>query len=208
MRAKLISCWTAACCVGALAVVQGCVPPLPPSADAAALRAVKRTIVLPLADGPRPTKAERSGYALQSAMMPELLSIPGLTVINVAPAQLKETLDKLGYAMEDRYDPVVAADVAKALGADTVITGEITHYDIQKEKGESAVFIFTDGSTTTLHWVSANIRVVRASDARIIYAGGGTASSPTGYAAAAEAVCKHAFHAMRAFLEHERKQKR
>lgn len=209
MRPKhLISRRASACCLLALVGVHGCVPVLPPAADATALRAAKRVIVLPLADGPAGPRAQRSGYAMQSAIMPELLSMPGLDVVNVSPAQLQKTLDKLGYALEDRYDPVVAADVAKALGADTVITGEITHYDTQKEKGETVIVIVGSGSTDTLHWVSANLRVIRAADARIIYTGGGTASSPTGYTPAAEAVCKRALHAMRSFLEYERKHKR
>lgn len=209
MRPKhLISRRTAACGLLALLAVHGCVPVLPPASDAAALRAAKRMIVLPLADGPAGPRAQRSGSAMRSAIMPQLLNMPGLDVVNVSPAQLQKKFDELGYALEDRYDPVVAADVAKALGADTVITGEITHYDIQKEKGETVIVIVGSGGTDTLHWVSANIRVIRADDARIIYTGGGTASSPTGFTPAAEAVCKRAFHSMRSFLEYERKRKR
>jgi len=203
-RERLIRRMILAGALPAVWALQGCAPARPPLFDAQALARCDRVIVVPLADGPGP-KATGSGKALRGAVIRELLHMPDLGVINLTDQNLATTLQKLGYAVQDCYDPMVAAEVGRALDADTVVTGEITHYDTQQEQAQTTVMIVTGGGTDTTHWVSASIRMVRARDAKIIYTGKATASHTEGYTQASAAVCKELFASLKHFLEHEKK---
>lgn len=199
-RRRVMLCGAAAAALTAA----GCAPPRPALFDAQALAHADRLIVLPLADGPGP-KAKGSGAVLRGAAIRELLHMPDVGVLNVTDDQLQETLTKLGFAVQDCYDPAVAAEVGRALGVDAVVTGEVTHYDTQQEQAQTTVMIVTGGGTDTIHWVSAALRVVRSKDGRIIYTGRGCASHPEGYTQAAQTVCKQALASLKYFLEHEKK---
>lgn len=206
-RKRLIRPMMLAGVLPALCALAGCAPARPPLFDAEALAQADRVIVLPLADGPGP-KANGSGKVLRGAVIRELLHMPDLGVINLTDENLQALLQKLGYAVQDCYDPMVAAEVARALDADTVVTGEITHYDTQQEQARTTVIIVTGGGTDTTHWVSANVRLIRAKDAKIIYTGTGTASHTEGYTQAASSVAKRSFASLRYFLEHEKKKRK
>jgi len=193
--------------VAVVPAMNGCAPRRPVLFDADALASAHEFIVLPLTDGPGPN-AQGSGKALRGAIVSELLDMGDLNLIHFTEQDLKGILDKLGYSRRDCYDPVVAAAVAKTRNADTVVTGEVTHYDSQQERGQTTILVLSGGGTSTTHWVSANVRVLRASDGKIIYTGTGTTSSDKGYSDAARGACKQAFASMRHFLAREKKRRK
>ena len=186
--------------LAAAGVLAGCEPVKPALFDAEALRSARRLVVLPLADAPGPEGA-RSGRIGGGAAMAELVKMGSYRVIDLPPDELKAALAKTGYGLADRYDPAVAAAVAKTLGADAAVAGEITHYGTQKEQTAATVTYVSSSKTVTTHWVSLSLRIVRADDARIIYTGTGTASAKESYSPACDAACAQALAALKHLLK-------
>ena len=184
--------------VGAVAMT-GCQPADSPLFDGDAIAAARSVIVLPMVDAPG-NEGAGSGKVTAGVLMAELVQMGRFNVIHVAPEKLKEALARSGYSASDCYDPAVSAALGKELAADAVVCGEITHYGTQKEHSSTAVFIVAGGGTQTTHWVSLNLRMVKAGEGRIIYVGSGTASSKEGYTAAVASAAEQAIASLRRLI--------
>jgi curli biogenesis system outer membrane secretion channel CsgG len=178
----------------------GCEPARPPLFDAEALRAIQRMVVLPLADAPG-DKSSGSGKVARGVLVTELLQAGRFKLVSLSEEEFQAALKKVGYVAEDSYDSAMAAAVAKEMQADAVLVGELPHYGTQQEQASTAVLIVAGGRTETTHWVSVSIRIIRASDAKIIYTGSGTASAKEGYSPAAQAACRQALAALTHLLK-------
>ena len=152
-------------------------------------------VVLPLADAPGPESAD-SGKVICGAILQELVNLGKHSVTDVPQTKLRSALDQTGYAECDCYDPAVAAAVGKALGADLVVTGEVMDYGQHQDVTAVAVTYVSGSSTHTTYWVSLNVRIVSASDGKMLYVGHGTASSREGFASAALPAAKSAMEAL------------
>lgn len=148
-------------------------------------------IVLPFADAPG-EQADGSGRVVTGAIAAQMLLEPNVKLFDVGPIKLNEALEATGFDEMDVNDPVVAAAVGRKLDAQFVITGELIHYATEKQASSNTVWIFQGGGTKTRHWICLHLRVVRASDGKIVYAGHGSSCSDEGYAAAAENACEEA----------------
>jgi hypothetical protein len=167
------------------AVLSGCQPARPGVFDAPALLSAKKAIVLPFTDAPG-VQGKGSGQVVGGSVLTELFALGRYEIANLTPDGLREALAKTGYAADDCYDPIVAAAVGRQFNADIVVAGELTHYRTQQEDSSTAVLIVSGGGTKITQWVSMNLRIIRAEDAKTIYAGSGTASSAEGYSPAAQ----------------------
>jgi curli biogenesis system outer membrane secretion channel CsgG len=159
--------------------------------DRKALADGGKFIVLPFADAPG-EQADGSGQVVTGVIAAQMLLEPNVKLFDVGPLKLTQALEKTGFDAADVNDPAVAAQIGRALGAQFVVTGELIHYDLEKQASSSSVWVFQSGDTKTRHWVCIHLRIVRASDGKIVYAGHGSASSGEGYAGAAENACEEA----------------
>jgi hypothetical protein len=179
----------------------GCEPPRPKLFDTDALRAAGTVLVLPLADAPS-EEATGSGAAFRGTIEQSLLNDCNLNVINLSETKLAEALKKTGLDIVDCYDPAVATEIAREFKADLAVTGELLHYTIQREMSNTTVVIITGGETKVTHWVSVSLRLVNASDGKIIYTGAGTAQDPEGFTNAASQAVKQALASLAYFRTH------
>ena len=177
----------------------GCEPIRPKLFDAEALLAARSTVVLPLADAPGP-QAVGSGKLLRGIAITQLFETGGLRIIDVPIDKFESMVKSAGYDVQDCYDPTVAAAVAKQAGADIALSGEFSHYATQKEYSATTVMVVGAGGTATRHMVGVSLRVVRASDGKIIYTGTGAAGHTEGYTQAATEACKQALASLKHFL--------
>jgi len=186
-------------------LLAGCQPPRPALFDPDALRAGKRIVVLPLADAPG-QEAQGSGKVVAGVVAAELVHMGYHDVLNVSPAALDAALRRAGHAPSDVYDPTVAAELARDLGADVTVTGELLHYGTQREQNASKIILLAgSGQTRTTHWVSLGLRIVPAGEPRVIYAGAGTAGAAEGYNPAAREACRQALAALKRFLDRQKR---
>jgi len=183
----------------AAALAVGCEPIRPKLFDAEALLAARSTVVLPLADAPGP-QAVGSGKLLRGVAISQLFETGGLRIIDVPIDKFESMVKSAGYDVQDCYDPTVAAAVAKQAGADIAFSGELSHYATQKEYSATAVMVVAGGGTSTRHLVGVSLRVVRASDAKIIYTGTGAAGDLEGYNKALSEACKQSLDSLKYFL--------
>lgn len=160
--------------------------------DRKALADGGKFIVLPLSDAPG-EQADGSGEVVTGAIAAQMLQEPNVKLFDVGSAKLKKALEESGFDAMDISDPVVAAELARELGAQFVVTGEVMHYAPEKQASAGALWIFQGGGTTSRYWVCLHLRIVQASNGKIVYAGEGTAVSQEGYAPAAEQACEQAF---------------
>ena len=181
------------------ALVAGCEPVRPKLFDEEALLATRSTVVLPLADAPG-SQAVGSGKLLRGIAITQLFETGGLRIIDVPIDKFESMVKSAGYDVQDCYDPTVAAAVAKQAGADIALSGELSHYATQKEYSSTTVVVVGTGGTSTRHLVGVSLRVVRASDAKIIYTGTGAAGDLEGYNKALTEACKQALASLRYFL--------
>ncbi|HDY65374.1 MAG TPA: hypothetical protein ENH84_03965 [Phycisphaerae bacterium] len=187
------------------ALVGGCEPVRPVLFDEVALTVMKTVTILPFSDAPGPD-AIGSGRSVRGVIVTELLRLPELNIQNLSPEKVSAALNAAGYIAEDCFDPVVAADVARRLNVDAVVVGELLHFGLEKQHVTTSAMFVTGGETKTNHWVSLNLRIVRAADAKIIYVGSGTAQSRDGYTPAAGKACKKCLASVKYFLEQKRKE--
>jgi curli biogenesis system outer membrane secretion channel CsgG len=188
---------------GALAVatvaLTGCQPVDSPLFDADAIAATRSVIVLPMVDAPG-AEGAGSGKVVPGVLVAELVRMGRFNVIHVPPEKFEQALARSGYSASDCYDPAVSAALGRELAADAVVCGEITHYGTQKEHSSTAVLVVASGGTQTTHWVSLNLRMVKAGEGRIIYVGSGTASSKEGYTAAVKLAAQRATQSLRRLI--------
>ncbi len=170
--------------------------------DRKALRAGGSYVVLPLADAAG-AQAEGSGRVMTGAIVSCLLGQPGIKVFHVTESQLVKALLDTGFDPIDTCDPVVAAELGGKLNADYVVCGELIHYAPEKQVTSGSFLVFSGGETKTRFWVSVNLRIVRVSDGRIIYAGNGSAVAPEGYSDAARTACGKALQTMSTILHQQ-----
>lgn len=189
----------AALAAGAIALT-GCQAARSPLFDPEALAAARRVIVLPMVDAPGADGAG-SGKVVPGVLVTELVQMGRFSVIEVSPEKFKQALARSGYAAGDCYDPAVSAALGKELAVDAVVCGEITHYGTQKEHSSTTVLIVAGGGTQTTHWVSLNLRIVKAGEGKIIYVGSGTASSKEGYAPAVRSAAQQATESLRRLIK-------
>ena len=179
--ASMASGWTAVLAgVVAAALAAGCEPIKPKLFDAAALLAARSAVVLPLTDAPG-AQAEGSGKVLRGIAITQLFETGRMRIIDVPIDKFESMVKSAGYDVQDCYDPTVAAAVARQAGADIAFSGELSHYATQKEYSATAVMVVAGGGTSTRHLVGVSMRVVRASDGKIIYTGTGAAGNLEGY---------------------------
>ena len=177
----MASGWTAVLAgVVAAALAAGCEPIKPKLFDAAALLAARSAVVLPLTDAPG-AQAEGSGKVLRGIAITQLFETGRMRIIDVPIDKFESMVKSAGYDVQDCYDPTVAAAVARQAGADIAFSGELSHYATQKEYSATAVMVVAGGGTSTRHLVGVSMRVVRASDGKIIYTGTGAAGNLEGY---------------------------
>ncbi len=193
-----------ACTAAAMFPLAGCQPPRPALFDADALTAARRLIVLPLVDAPGP-EGKGSGRVVSGAIIADLLRMGRFDIVNIPRKKLMSALEKTGYALQDCYDPVVAAAVGKELNADAVVCGELTHYGTEKEHSTTYIMIAGGGQTDTRHWASLNLRIVSPADGSIIYNGTGNASSKEGYTSAIRSAVRQATGSLGHFLRQQGK---
>ena len=191
----------AACAAAVAGAAGGCAPPRPALFDADALKAARRVVVLPLADAPG-RKTEGSGRSFRAVIEQQLLNNCEYDVIHLPKEKLDAALKKTGLSPADCYDPAVAAELARAFGADAAIAGELLHYAIQREMASTTVVMVSGGGTEVTHWVSVSIRLADARTGRIIYAGTGTAQDAGGFTKAATEAARQAFAALAHFRQH------
>ena len=188
---------------GALAVaavaMTGCQAADSPLFDADAIAAARSVIVLPMVDAPG-AEGTGSGKVVSGVLMAELVQMGRFNVVHIPREKFEQALARSGYSASDCYDPAVSAGLGKELAADAVVCGEITHYGTQKEHSSTAVLVVASGGTKTTHWVSLNLRMVKAGEGRIIYVGSGTASSKEGYTAAVASAAKQATASLRRLI--------
>ncbi len=189
--------------VMAAALAAGCEPIKPTLFDGEALLGARSAVVLPLADAPG-VYATGSGRLLRGITITQLLEMGGMRLIDLPTKKFGEMVGAAGYDAQDCYDPTVAAAVAKKIGADIAFSGELIHYATQKEYSGTTVLVVAGGGTSTRHLVSVSVRVVRATDGKIIYTGTGTASHLDGYTQASTQACKKALAVLKHFLERKR----
>lgn len=159
--------------------------------DRKALAGGGNFIVLPFADAPG-EQADGSGKVVTGAIAAQLLLEPKVKLFDVGGSKLATALKETKFDAMDVNDPIVAAELGRKLGAQFVVTGELIHYATDKQASSSSVWIFQGGGTKTRHWICLHLRIVRASDGKIVYAGHGSSCSDEGYAAAAENACEEA----------------
>ena len=179
----------------------GCEPPRPKLFDENAIRTARTVLVLPLIDAPG-EPAIGSGAAFRGTVEQHLLNGCKFDVIDLSKAKLSEILKDTGLDVMDCYDPAVAAKIARKFNADLAVTGELPHYAIQREMSSTTVVIITGGKTKTTHLVCVSIRIVNASDAKIIYTGTGVAQDPEGFTNAASQAVKQALASLAYFTTH------
>lgn len=153
-------------------------------------------VVLPLADAPG-DQAKGSGNVIAGDLVAELVRLPEVRVFRLSDAKLTAALESSGFDRADLYDPIVAADVGQQAKADCVLFGELMHYGPERSRSDSAFSIFRGGKTTTVYWVSLNVRIIRAADGKILYAGYGVAADPEGYQKASRDACHEALQGLR-----------
>jgi hypothetical protein len=159
--------------------------------DRKALADGGKFIVLPFADAPG-EQADGSGKVVTGAVAAQMLLEPDVKLFDVGPSKLKKALDETGFDAMDVNDPVVAAEIGRKCNAQFVVTGELIHYATESQASSGSLWVFRGGGTKTRHWICIHLRIVRASDGKIVYAGHGSARSEEGYAAAAENACQKA----------------
>ncbi|MBL7132535.1 MAG: hypothetical protein ISS78_00420 [Phycisphaerae bacterium] len=192
--------WTAVLAgLVAAALAAGCEPLRPTLFDAEALLAARRAVVLPLADAPG-AQAVGSGKLLRGIAITQLFETGGMRIIDVPIDKFESMVKSAGYDVQDCYDPTVAAAVARQAGADIAFSGELSHYATQKEYSATAVMVVAGGGTSTRHLVGVSLRVVRASDGKIIYTGTGAAGDMEGYNKALNEACKQSLAALKHLL--------
>ena len=194
-RRALLVC---ALAVAAVATT-GCQPAHSPLYDPDAVAAARSLIVLPMVDAPG-AEGAGSGRVVSGVVISELVRLGRFNVVHVSREKLNEALTGSGYSASDCYDPAVSAALGKELDADAVVCGELTHYGTQKEHSSTAVLVVAGGGTQTTHWVSLNLRMVKAGEGRIIYVGSGTASSKEGYTAAVASAARQATASLRRLI--------
>lgn len=167
--------------------------------DRKALSEGGKFITLPLADAPG-EQADGSGKVVTGAIAAELLKQPNVKLFEVGQSKLTEALEATGFDAMDINDPIVAAELGRKLGAQFVVTGEVIHYAPEKQATSGTFWIFHGGKTISRYWICLHVRIVRAADGKIVYAGHGSAVSQEGYAAAAEQTCEQAFRQLEYIL--------
>ena len=187
------------------AFVGGCEPARSVLFDESALMVMKTVMILPFSDAPGPD-ATGSGRSVRGVVVTELLRLPELNIQNLSPEKVTAALNAAGYIEGDCFDPVVAADLARRLNVDAVVVGELPHFGLEKQQVTTSVMFVTGGDTKTNHWVSLNLRIVRAADAKIIFSGSGTAQSKDGFTPAADKASKKCLASVKYFLEKKRKE--
>lgn len=179
--------WT---CFAGMFVLGGCVEESV-LVDRKALADGGNFIVLPFSDAPG-EQADGSGKVVTGAIAAQMLLEPNVRLFDIGLSKLTQALEETGFDAMDVNDPIVAAELGRKLGAQFVVTGELIHYATEKQAGSGSLWVFQGGGTKTRHWICIHLRIVRASDGKIVYAGHGSACSEEGYAAAAENACEEA----------------
>lgn len=194
----------AAMCI--LVAAGGCVP-MPTQFDGETLRQARTLVVLPLADAPGADTAG-SGKLVRGELVTQILGTGALQGTDLRVEQFEAKVAQLGYDNRDRYDPTVAAAVAKDMGTDLAVCGELIQYGKKQEYGGGAVLIIAGGETTTWHQVSLSMRVVRATDGKIVYTGTGWGQAREGYTQATSQACTKALAALKHFYATQEQRKR
>jgi len=184
--------------LAAMAFMAGCAPVSIESSDQQALRTVRRIIVLPLTDAPH-AKADGTGLSARGEIIEALFHLGGYDLINVSPSEVEAAAERVGYEVRDCYDPLVAAAMGRELKADAVVCGELTHWDTRKEWHSSSLSAASSSKTTTYHCVGVSLRIVRTSDAEIIYSGIGSGRTEDEYPVALKTAVKQAMADLRQF---------
>ena len=161
-----------------------------------ALTKVRTLAVLPFQDAAGP-KAKGSGKMLVGAITAELTACPGLKLVE--RSQLSKVISEED--LKDMLSASVAAKIGKKVGADTVIVGEVTQYDAQKETSHLSIYAVGGGGTSTKYLVGLSIRAVNVADGRVIYARSGSGAKKSGFQDAATNAAKEAMKPWRQFFE-------
>ena len=184
--------------MAAMAFMAGCAPVSIESSDQQALRTVRRIVVLPLTDAPH-AEADGTGLSARGEIIEALFHLGGYDLINVSPSEIEAAAEQAGYEVRDCYDPHVAAAVGRQLQADAVVCGELTHWKTRQEQESSSVSVVSGRGTTTYHCVGVSVRIVRTSNAEILYSGIGSGRAEKGYPLALKTAVKQGMADLRQF---------
>ena len=192
-----------------LIAIGGCEPIVPTQFDGGALMSAGTIVVLPLADAPGPD-GSGAGKLLRGDLITQMSEIGQFRVINLTTEVFSAMLQKVGCDGRDCYDPSLAAAVAKEMHADLAVCGELLQYGKKKEYsgGRAMLGLFGNSQTTTWHQVSLSLRIVRASDGKIVYTGIGDSQAAEGYSKAASEAAAKAMKSLKEYFQYRRQQAR
>lgn len=186
------------------AILSGCDLTLPLQFDGPAIVNARSIVLVPLADAPG-ADAAGSGKLVCGECMTQLVGMGQFRVTNLTPENFDAALKQGGYDERDRYDPAVATAVAKQAGADLAVSGELMQYGKKQEyAGRDVLIVVHGGGTDTYYQVSVSLRLVRASDAKVVYTGTGLGESKEGLPQATAIACTGALKSLKDYLQDPR----
>ena len=127
------------------------------------LSLVKRLAVLPFQDGPG-TYAQNSGNAVTGFVTSELAKCDKYRVLE--RSRLKTVIDEQDLQVSGIMDQDTAIKVGKVLGADAVVLGSVTQYDMDKTQ----VYVHVIPIVSREYNVGAAIRMIDVNTGEVIYA--------------------------------------
>ncbi|MEI7834968.1 MAG: DUF4136 domain-containing protein [Planctomycetota bacterium] len=188
------------------ALLSGCDLVLPVQFDGQAIVNARSIVLVPLADAPG-ADATGSGKLVCGEFMTQLVGMGQYRVSNLTGESFTAAIKQAGYDERDRYDPALAAAIAKQTGADLAVSGELMQYGKKQEyAGRDVLIVVHGGETETYYQVSVSLRLVRAADGKVVYTGTGTGESKEGLPQATSIACTGALKSLKEFLQAPRTQ--
>ncbi len=176
-------------CLHALVVlalaISGCEPKTIKAGLDPRVKQAETIAVLPLLDAPGLSESG-CGMSIRGVLVREAVHLGRYRVLSVNERQIKDALHAEGYEACDLGDPVVMSALARRLGTDMVLGGELLQYETTQDQSSTVVYIVSGGGSKTMHRVGISLRLVARSDGQVLYTGYGWAVSDEGFTEAAQ----------------------
>jgi curli biogenesis system outer membrane secretion channel CsgG len=132
--------------------------------------AITRLAVLPFEDGPG-VHGRNSGRAVSGFVTAELAKHPRYRIVE--RSRLKSVMDEQDLQAADFADARTAAKVGRLLGADGVILGTVSQYDMDK----TTVYVHIVPVVSKDYKVGASVRMIDVTNGQVVYAHSACGSS-------------------------------
>ena len=186
------------------AMLGGCDLTLPVQFDGPAIVNARSIVLTPFADAPG-ADATGSGKLICGECLTQLVGMGQFRVTNLTAENFAAAIKQGGYDERDRYDPALAAAIAKQAGADLAVSGELMQYGKKQEyAGRDLLIVVHGGGTDTYYQVGLSLRLVRASDGKVVYTGTGVGESREGLPQATAIACTAALKSLKDYLQDPR----